>query len=254
MKGEKSNQKVWIYRLLIVGTLAASGASVGFYMFQFAGNDLSTDSGAWADFGAYLSGTVGVAAVTFTLFALILTLRQQDSIIEAQEEQIAKVDNHQRKIEAYSRAEKFFPTLRSSMNERLGACASAYLKGNGFPYPSSDFIPESATFGEIIYDYKLSVGLEESGQYYTSAICSLSVAEFCRLLIFVTECIEDAPELYDYFKYELSDVWHVIRCSHAFHKDIRKKDFERVRKALRLPEDYCGLDKTVAVWQGLGAN
>ncbi len=75
---------VWIVICVAIVSLMA----IGFYAINFWGSPISDDTSAWADFSTYVSGTVGVAAVVGTLMAFVITLRQQQRLIDSQEEML----------------------------------------------------------------------------------------------------------------------------------------------------------------------
>lgn len=80
------------YWSLAIAVLIVAVVAVGAYAWNFRELPISTDTGKWADFATYLSGTVGVAAVVATLVAFIITLRQQQALIKSQDALIEKQD------------------------------------------------------------------------------------------------------------------------------------------------------------------
>lgn len=63
-------------------------AAVGLYLLQFVKYGLSGDPQDWAHFGAYIAGTAGVGLVASTLWALIITLQQQQHLLDQQQKSI----------------------------------------------------------------------------------------------------------------------------------------------------------------------
>lgn len=118
------------YWVLAIAVLIVAVVAVGAYAWNFRELSISTDSGKWADFATYLSGTVGVAAVVATLMAFVVTLRQQQKLVDSQDEMLKKqqtqielahkqLDEEVRRKEvefSHSRAINVFPKLAAYCN------------------------------------------------------------------------------------------------------------------------------------------
>lgn len=117
--------KRYSYWTLASGVLFVSVFAVGIYAWHFRQLSISKDTGNWADFATYLSGTVGVAAVVATLIAFVITLRQQQKLIESQDKQL-NIATHQLALaqskeaveRAYSNSLNILPLMVDSLIER----------------------------------------------------------------------------------------------------------------------------------------
>lgn len=85
----KKEEKKAGYLWLAGGVGFVAVVACGFYIYQFGSNGLSPKSEDWANFATYISGTVGVAAVVATLMAFVITLRQQQKLLDSQDELIS---------------------------------------------------------------------------------------------------------------------------------------------------------------------
>ncbi|MGO2265145.1 hypothetical protein [Halomonas sp.] len=153
--------------VILVGLVAAVGGVAAYlYIDQFGSNGFSKKSEDWANFATYISGTVGVAAVVATLIAFVITLRQQQALIDSQDKMIAKQEKQikltkkqlsneklSREVEfAYQASLNIFPVLLKSIDKRLvkgginfydNESGSFRLFINPLEYDSGGFIDNS---------------------------------------------------------------------------------------------------------------
>ncbi|MBZ5876005.1 hypothetical protein [Chromohalobacter israelensis] len=258
MKSEVSHQRHWIYWLLIGGALAVSAVSIWFYVSQFGGNGLANDSGMWADFGAYLSGTVGVTAVTFTLFALILTLRQQDSLLAEQRRQVDQASINQSRISAYQRVESLLPEMKRLLDEHLNK-RLIDLVGREFiiAFDVKHVSPQERIVNFFLAEEPVRQMARNtvSAQHVFGSVLSNEAYEFARFSAYI---VRDAPELRYYVLRQVKDYRFVIRCAMAFKRKDKervlddKEEWEMISRTFNLPFDYSGFGDPESLWQELG--
>ncbi|WP_148266805.1 hypothetical protein [Chromohalobacter israelensis] len=228
--------------------MTVSAVAIGLYLYQFGGGELDSDSSVWADLGTYLSGTVGVAAVTFTLFALILTLKQQDAIIEAQDEE-------SRRGRAYENAIQIFPKILSSAHKDLQRHLSfdpgcvrdiAALDHDG------PITPESI----LRHPNRFRV-LGEVSPNCLRSIVNQSIGHPYRVTQFMVQQIHHAPELFDYFDCLLDEYryWDCVEAVYAYHVGSEQDDefCYLVRSKLRMRLSYNDPVSVEGIWQRIGA-
>lgn len=251
--------KKHIYWALALAVLIVAIVAVGGYAWNFRELAISTDTGKWADFATYLSGTVGVAAVVATLMAFVITLRQQkrlidsqDEMLEQQDRQIVEAERHQRKLEAYSRAEIFFPVMLEACMKDMDVVVSEALKRRGWPASYSDFTDPGMKLRDYFNDDTCPPALEKSGRLYFSCMWGEFLIKPYDLAVLVAECLSDAPELRSYFLTRLSDYRRVIACVLIFHYKINPEKVGFVSEMIGYPLDYSGLGVVEAKWQEIG--
>lgn len=94
------------YGLIVVWVVVLTSIFLGAYFLKFGNWPTSNDPGDWAEFATYLSGTVGVTAVVGTLFAFVVTLRQQQKLIDSQDKMIVKQERQIKVSETQLKNEK----------------------------------------------------------------------------------------------------------------------------------------------------
>lgn len=118
------------YKWLAIGVAGVAVFAIGAYSWRFWAWYPSKDPENWANFATYLSGTVGVSAVVATLMAFIITLRQQQKLIDSQDQmlkeqkiQISQTktqiieEKDRRSIElAYDNVKNILPVMISSLD------------------------------------------------------------------------------------------------------------------------------------------
>lgn len=247
------------YWPLIAMVMVVSVVAVGLYAMRFHTSYLSGDTDDWANFATYISGTVGVAVVTATLLALINTLvqqgrliGQQDKIIEQQQHQLDSSDAHQRRIEAYSRAEKFFPALLRSCQEDMDVNVTQRLEERGWPCSRSEYVSPRMVFQDFFDEKLIPPGLENSGNIYFSSFWGEFLQKPYSLAVLVAGCLEDAEELRSYFNSELGRYQGVMACALIYIYPLYTEEVERVSRVLELPLDYSGMGMPQTKWQEAG--
>lgn len=140
------------YWALAGGVLLVAIAAIGFYTWHFREASLSKNTGDWADFATYLSGTVGVAAVVATLMAFVITLRQQKRLIDSQDDMLKKQDEQleiaREQLTATERrnsVEQAYMNVKDVLPQLIGAFSHNL---------DAHFSPES---GSELEDYLLTV-------------------------------------------------------------------------------------------------
>lgn len=253
--------KKWVlpHWLIVCGFLVVSGIAVLTYASNFGALDLSSKPEDWAHFGTYLSGTVGVAAVIATLAALVVTLRhqqrlidQQEELIKQQENQISQQDSHQKKLEAYNKAEKFFPTLLDECRKDLDTAVTPRLELMGYTVIKSEFVNPYSDFISLFSKRLMPPNLVSAESAYISSVYGGFMAKWYRLAQFVGECVRDARELEDYFKSALEDEVMVLRCVLLYQKSFLGDEPCDLLRALSYPVSYKGMDCPEAIWETIG--
>lgn len=258
MKSDKSHQRRWIYWLLIGGALAVSAASIWFYVSQFGGNGLANDSGIWADFGAYLSGTVGVTAVTFTLFALILTLRQQDSLLAEQRRQIDQASINQRRISAYQRVDSLLPEMKVVLQDHLHQRLVDVTGREILDVFNVKHVSTEERVVNFFLEESLVMLLARNTSSVQNIVGSSLANEAYEFAKFAAYIVRDAPELHGYVLRQVKDYRFAVRCALAFKRKEKefisddREEWEMVSRILHLPLDYSGLAPLESLWQELG--
>ncbi|MCT8469448.1 hypothetical protein KZO85_12715 [Chromohalobacter canadensis] len=261
MSSRQSHQKRWIYRFLVGGTLAVCAVATGFYIYQFGGGGLANDSSAWSDFGAYLSGTVGVTAVAFTLFALIVTLKQQDALVDKQEElieqqrtQIEQAENHQIRLNAYQRASSLLPSALEILDSHLEKRLDDIVDHDAF---SAFKVANVEAFSRLKDFFEIGpafFALQQDKVVVQNFIGGLVTQEVYKVAKFASQIIIDAPDLYDHVMLQLRGYRKILVCSMAYQKKNQyTEDWLVVSRTLRLPEDYTNWGAPEEIWQTLGS-
>ncbi|WP_431026175.1 hypothetical protein [Halomonas sp. H5] len=205
---------------LVVNFILLAPIPVLFYVFNFKGFGVSDDPGDWASFGAYMSGTVGVIALLATIDALIVTISQQDKLLDQQERQISSNDSHQRRMAAYSRAEKVFPLLLENRRSELGENACQWMKSVGLAGDFFTAFPVGTTFRDLLKNPENAKKVLDIDAGPSLAVLANKIHyENYQLLIFIKECLEDAEELKGYYLTLLGDDKVLITSTLAFYRE-----------------------------------
>ncbi|WP_219863159.1 hypothetical protein [Vreelandella piezotolerans] len=187
------------YWALAGGVVVVAIVALAAYILNFWGRPPSVDPGDWADFATYVSGTVGVAAVVATLVAFVITLRQQQKLIDSQEELLKKQD------EQLSVAKN-----QVLATERRNAVEQAYLN-------VKDVLPQLLNAFSESLDYNFS---PESGSRLEDYLISLyegerlfKMHEFyskpCRLIYYCENYDFDANEIRNYVSILMGHSRHI---------------------------------------------
>ena len=218
------------YWELLVGLLVISMIVVGLYAWRFHGKPLSAVPADWGNFGAYLSGTVGVAVVGATFLALIVTLsqqsrllNQQDMIIHQQDRQLDAMTRHQGKVEAYERAAQLFPVLMNACRQSLESPLSQLLEAvEGLPIKDTG-IPNATPVKELFASEEWQQKLLKADRQFLVLFADAYLGRAYRLSEFMANCSEVAPELREFFMAELADSHVVVCCALRYYYHIGKK-------------------------------
>lgn len=122
------------YGLIVVWVLILASIFIGAFFLKFGSWPTSDDPGDWADFATYLSGTVGVTAIVGTLRAFVITLRQQNELVESQkqiqidqrrqidisESQLLEAKRKDERDEAYANMRDILPLMLRGFDKSLG--------------------------------------------------------------------------------------------------------------------------------------
>lgn len=265
------------YGLIVVWVVVFTSIFIGAFFLKFGSWPTSDDPGDWADFATYLSGTVGVTAVVGTLFAIVRTLGQQQSLIDSQNDMLVKQDQQleltqkqvdeeerRRQVElAYTSSFKIFPPLLDSLSKDL----------------EQDLWPENR-FEREIFEEIHKVGIRRGYrnyelitefESYVSGVDALEdddVFDFCERLFFkldkvycfLVDNIEIEDNLKDYFDIYLDgnfnplvSYYFFIHCYHAYLIGCGQDEYAGQGVILlKLPSDYSGLNPTYEAWQKIG--
>lgn len=121
------------YGLIVVWGGVVSSVFIGAFFLKFGSWPVSDSPSDWADFGTYLSGTVGVTAVLGTLVAFVVTLRQQKELLESQkqmlidqkrqidisENQLIEAKRKDQRDEAYANMRDILPLMLKGFDRSL---------------------------------------------------------------------------------------------------------------------------------------
>lgn len=230
--------------------------SLGFYAWNFHGLRLSDNPGDWASFANYASGTVGVAILGATLLAFVVTLSQQAKMIKQQESHITISDKYQKRMAAYSRAEKIFPILLEERRKELEENCFSFLKDRG---ALNDFfldLPMNVSFRGLLSEkehvYRV---LDGSDKGVLVLLCENLHSSNYRLVCFIRDCVVDAEELRGYFNSLLGDDKFIVTATLAFAKHrIGHDELQRICDTLDVPVDMmCELPGTLShAWNKVG--
>lgn len=263
------------YWALAIAVLIVAVIAIGAYAWNFRELAISTDTGKWADFATYLSGTVGVAAVVATLMAFVITLRQQQKLIDSQDKMIIKqnkqikiskkqlkAEEMRRQIElAHNKAAVLFPPMFNDFVSYLGYHVSPFqeddLLMDGLVQEFGIIAPKARDFISNPGKVKVLIGRVE-----VSSLCRFIYMNYKKaysLLEFMMDCIDSDFLLEDYFDMYLDkedDVAEEYKfyflCWHAYLVGLEREDVGDAVLYLRMLPDYKGSRDELAQWQEIG--
>lgn len=212
--------KKYYVHIILVGLVAVvGGVAAYFYIDQFGANGFSNKSEDWANFATYISGTVGVAAVVATLIAFVITLRQQQKLINSQEEMLKEQRNQIKLVEtqnsayesghkvnlAYSRAKEISPSLIRHFEKWPSTKIYPYLSiepslHEGFSDlfgSQGQYVEKFIHYPSLLSDILNSCPFEEVDSFFQRFFRPAEI-----IYKFVFEQVEIAPELGVYFESE----------------------------------------------------
>ncbi|MCW4148536.1 hypothetical protein OM427_03185 [Halomonas sp. 18H] len=263
----EQKNKGYNYWPLAFPVLVTAIVAIGAYVINFWGLQPSDKPNDWAAFATYVSGTVGVAAVVATLFAFVITLRQQQKLINSQDKQldIAKqqlylAESKEAVERAYGnslnvlpliieslsdRSEKEFPDFSSNEFVEVWNCVPLFQRMNYVDILANTNVLKMALENGVITSRDVESFVED----YFSEVRDICLMSF--------EQVNVNPDVYyvfdSYMKKDLGmgkDVWHLVRCYCSYK--LGREDFEFVEKA----NMYLNFKKREAgdkfEWFGLG--
>ncbi|MCW4148537.1 hypothetical protein OM427_03190 [Halomonas sp. 18H] len=263
------------YWALAIAVLIVAFVAIGAYAWYFRKMEIITDTSKWADFATYLSGTVGVAAVVATLIAFVITIRQQQSLVnsqdemlKAQREQIKVTENLSSHDRAYKGSFEIFPVLVEIFKEALKKPTKIYVRGMDVDKPDSiaslnfktlhDYFLMETSANEITQSIKrpFYVEAEEYGPIQFQPIHE--IVEFMNSV----SAVDD--RLLAVFDYYLSkdlgygkDGWFYIDCYREFQigRHMQKK-FPAItrRESKKLIDDLFEKEMITMRWGEIGGN
>lgn len=235
--------------------LVVTGVAVAAYLMNFSGAGISSDPANWAHFGSYLAGTAGVGLVASTLWALIITLRQQQHLLDQQQKSIelqermlqvqkeemeltrkelASTSESNRKMVAYQSLDRLLPIFINNFDKDLKECLSLPIEG---------VIPSTVqalilSFGRNrdMERIRSLIGIPEFRSLFYN--CFLSMRVF---VIYCVQMIEQDGDLISYFQNVVDPFRAEMLVLLAFHHPELKSDFEVIYSFL----SFNGLDE----WQ-----
>ncbi|WP_281996894.1 hypothetical protein [Halomonas sp. A020] len=255
------------YWVLAIAVVMIAMVAIGAYVWNFKELPISSDTGNWADFATYLSGTVGVAAVVATLAAFIITLKQQQKLIDSQEEQLAIAKRQldmatdkrivERAYEASlnvlplvvnslsNRSQRDFPNFSSNEHVEVWNCAQLFQRMNYsqvLAYPST---LTNAIKSEVINPNDVDFFVRD----YFSEIDDICLMAF--------ELIGADSNIYYIFDSNMKkgigmdkDVWVFVRCYCSYKVGVGDIDFmKKASEYLRFELRQAGEEW---LWFGLG--
>lgn len=240
--------------LLLLGFVLVTGA-VALYLYwrEFGDNGFSKNTGDWANFATYISGTLGVAAVVATLAAFMITIKQQQALIRQQKIQIEQADKHQDRLSAYQRASELLPSalkvLDTHLHSYLGNTFSSHvLDVVGFTY-----ITERYLVFNFFNDDRVLAELMREELPAQVLVGNFITDEPYKLARFSAGILQDAPDLHDIVMMQLKDYIDVINCSMSYQRKNKKiEEWDLISNILCLPKIHSSLEEPHATWRALG--
>lgn len=257
------------YWALAIAVVMIAMVAIGAYIWNFKALPISSDTGKWADFATYLSGTVGVAAVVATLVAFVITLRQQSKLVDSQEYMLLDQRKNyilaERKYEvekAYQIANDIFPLMVKNIKISLGLLHYVIFhdvgKGHGVPIMSSTmhefFCLDEALFSKIKKQISSPVGNER--QIIEEAFAGIGAA-----YKLVDECVSQSSDyvyffdswLAEDFGYGMPGVFY-FECIAAFYRGLGEGEEFWISKLIGYKRTFglTGEYAKIFLWQQLG--
>lgn len=216
-------KKYYIHAILVGLVAVVGGVAAFLYIDQFGANGFSKKTGDWANFATYISGTLGVAAVVATLMAFVITLRQQQDLVESQRVMLAKqeyqielieqqLDEEQerREIElAYNRSLNIFPTLIDALRVDLKKEIYVYEGEDDFHDEISDVLRKMCFNISDLVDQKIDLR-EILLKYDKDLVFDFVERVFSNtevIYVFVCENIGFSEDLKVFFDSYLNQEW-----------------------------------------------
>ncbi|TNH20003.1 hypothetical protein [Halomonas sp. BL6] len=268
----KSLCKKYYVHVILVGLVAVVGGVAAFlYIDQFGANGFSNKSEDWANFATYISGTVGVAAVVATLIAFVITLRQQQKLIDSQDSQIELVKKQNLELKNKHRIELSYINVREVFPELNNAFID-WLSNNLTPYTAESSELRARFIGFFVNHQKTPGYLLERPDRLWSVIdgcpsceAKIYLERFFKPLHvfykFMCDQVEANEILYDYFN---SCLWarddndnkkYPFLCYQAYLIGLGDEFFLRGSKLLKFEENYSYDENSIfARWQEIGRN
>ena len=200
--------------LVGVWVAVATCIFVAAYILKFGALQTSSDPGDWADFGTYISGTVGVASVLGTLVAVVRTLGQQQDLVESQrvmlekqEEQIRlasiQLENEKKNREvelAYENVKSILPMMVEYL-ERYVAHKIEIPRELIYGYNKSSYGNSISKRKDMFRSPRVLCDMYQNGDErlkdeVESYVVSL-MGPCTRIYAFLFKQLEVAPELFD---------------------------------------------------------
>lgn len=231
------------YGLIVVWGGVVSSVFIGAFFLKFGSWPISDSPGDWADFGTYLSGTVGVTAVLGTLVAFVITLRQQKELVESQkqmlidqkrqidisENQLIEAKRKDQRDEAYANMRDILPLMLKGFDRSLGLTFEPPL--GSWPREVLDFY-----IGEELVSYQLKYVIKkldrlhhrlsnsEPDKLECESFLNLVFGNVSHLTGFLIDNINANPALFYVADARLSDeaddngwtYWKYIECFIAY--------------------------------------
>lgn len=250
-----------VYWRQLAGLFVVLLLAIGPYLWSFRGAALSGRPEDWGSFGAYVSGTLGVAIVGATLLALMVTLiqqkkmlTQQEKVIQQQDDQLAAMDEHNKKMAAYDQADKLFPVLMSSFHNMLDMPVSDILESIPEFNIKLDEQLRDAYIKDLFFSDCMHVCFSNADINFQVVFSSTCLDRAFQLAEFMAECIEAAPEMKYFFKEKMSGSMVVIYCAvRYYHEFMRREKAQRVADQLDIPVNIgiAYVDAEI-FWQKMG--
>lgn len=249
-KNDRWKKAAFIGLLIILSFTAI--APVALYFIQFAANGLSGDTQDWAHFGSYLAGTLGVMLIGATLWALIITLRQQQALLEIQREmlktqkkemqetrdELARTAKSNEKAAMIRSVETVFPVLNRSLN---GVNDSVFFKNRDVSLKS--FVKQAGTL-RFIHEY--SIGDAEEGVLYKAYVVAKRLVKYC------CDVSDTEGDLAHYMSLDMESNWLVAACVLSlFRSKMQEEEYWRLMKFFRHCEVFK-YRKKIAIFMAAG--
>lgn len=235
------------YGLIVVWAVVIASVFFGAFFLKFGSWPTSDDPADWADFATYLSGTIGVTAVVGTLFAFVVTLSQQQKLIDSQDKMLKKQkkqikinkiqlkeEEARRAVElAHNSAVMVFPILIERFKSELPRSMSVYEDEVDLFVD----LRESFKKSDITYDdffFKSEILLDVFKKHDVSVVSDVVERVFScsdRIYSFSSKKMKIAPDLKEFFQAYMfeevrfnNEICEYIWCYHAFLMGRGKKD------------------------------
>lgn len=249
------------YLVLVGLVVVIGGVAIYCYVGKFGANGLSQKSEDWANFATYISGTVGVAAVVATLIAFVITLRQQQKLVESQEKVVSLQKNELLKRDAYNIATVIFPKMRDHLNSLLDCVIADFLVFNDIALPNKNFaILLNTSVLSLFSDYERGANYVTFNEIFLSSDRGLDrdfvdffLTDIRKCLEVIFECINHAPELGFYLHdTRLKKVFSCCLCYDHASNIYEKERFLKICAFLGIKPNCCSSSDIESKWYNLG--